>query len=692
MMMRSEMQGCRAVVHRTTKRQRWWRVRATDLCMAAMLALPLLGLSQADAAQAAEGERVWRWMPPFHVQVPANWRPRMDDGGVGYYSARHPEAKTEDIPEGMSEEDFSRLPFGMVHVGRERPPKRGGTLDDILGQFKKMGEDEKVSNFSLTQEDAMLGSRPAVLLRVGGDQQVREGLSVRLDSTMMIAREPDADGMFQAAMLAGTSTFFDAHTAAIKAMLAEAVEDRQPPLRPLREITYLVDGDKLKYTFGPAVAPDGAVALGDWKHARVLVFAADGSVMHEWGSKHAYNEPSPPDAFKQGKGLAFGPEGRVYLVDGGYGDPVIRIFERDGRPVAAHALDRKTLPERGLKEIRSLWVGPAGELWLTGQRASDDALVLMTLSAAGEILTEIALPQHHAAARMPDGGVVLGVDGDRADRIVRLDAQGQQIAEWTYTGTGFDPLPGESRQYFSIEHLATDGIGRVYVFDDAEDGFWIYSAEGVFQEVVPEQGLVNNRFAALVASARGDLLVQDEPGLGSGDAPALRWLENASPAAIGAPIPAAAAVAAPAADKRAPELVALAAQGNLTVRALRGFGQLEPKHDALALQLRAQSLDLYAADAVGIEAWLVAHAGGKQALPEGSIETLQLLALKLREFEPRAPETSAGVCVCVDTRGNGQHTVMKHGSGAPQQVRLQAGDINACMKLIETLPECSRQP
>jgi len=35
---------------------------------------------------------------------------------------------------------------------------------------------------------------------------------------------------------------------------------------------------------------------------------------------------------------------------------------------------------------------------------------------------------------------------------------------------------------------------------------------------------------------------------------------------------------------------------------------------------------------------------------------------------------------------------MKHGSGAPQQVRLQAGDINACMKLIETLPECSRQP
>ena len=45
-----------------------------------------------------------------------------------------------------------------------------------------------------------------------------------------------------------------------------------------------------------------------------------------------------------------------------------------------------------------------------------------------------------------------------------------------------------------------------------------------------------------------------------------------------------------------------------------------------------------------------------------------------------------------DTSGTGQHTVMKHGSGAPQQVRLQAGDINACMKLIETLPECPRQP
>lgn len=671
-------------------RPRAWRALAANCCVAAALALPLPGVQLAGAAQPGEGQAVWRWMPPFHVKVPADWRPRLDDGGVQYYSARHPEAKTEDIPPGMSEEQFAALPFGAVHVGRERAP-RGGTLEDFLAQFKKMGEDEKVSNFTYSVEDVMLGSRPAVLMRVGGDQQMGEGRSVRADFNMMIAREPDADGRFQTAALMGSSAFFEAHTGAVKSMLAGAVEDRQPPLRPLREVTYLVDGDKFRYTFGLAAAADGAIALGDSRNYRVRIFAADGSVAHEWGSRLRSDTPPAADAFREGAQLAFGPQGRVYLVDAGWQSPAIRVFERDGTPVGVHALDKEALGERGLKRVGAFWVGEDGAMWLTGVRASDEVDVVRTLSAAGELQSEFALPKHGKAARMPDGGVVLAIAGERADRILRLDAKAQRVAEWSHTGTGFEPLPGESRQRFSVEYLVTDGIGRVYVFDDAGDGFWIYTAEGVFQEVVPEQGLVKNHFEGLVASARGDLLVHDRPGMGSGDAPALRWLENAAPAEVGAPV--AALAAAPAApDKRAPELVALAAKGRLTVRALRGFGQLGPAHDALALKLRGQDLDLYAADAAGIEAWLAANAGGSLQLPADSVEPLQLLALELRAFEPKAAGTPAGVCVCVDTSGTGQHTVMKHGSGAPQQVRLQAGDINACMKLIETLPECPRQP
>ena len=690
MMMRNEVQGCRAACHGATARPGWWRARARDLCVAAVLALPLLGLPQAGAAQAAEGERVWRWMPPFHIQVPASWRPRLDQGGVGYYQGRHPEAKTEDIPAGMSEAEFAALPFGMVHVGRERPPRRGGALQDFIAEFERLGEDESVSNFSLTQEDAMLGSRPAVLLRVSGDRRAKDGATMHIDYNMVIAREPDADGMFQIAALAGTSDFFEAHTASIKSMLAEAVENRQPPLRAVREITYLIEDDKFKFTFGPTVAADGAIAFGDNRYSRVRVYAPDGSVMHEWGSKLKRNEPGSPDAFEDGSVLAFGPQGRVYLGDDGTWRPSIRVFERDGTPVAVYKLDKDTLGERGLKEFRGLWLREDGSMTLTALRYSDDARVAYTLSPEGELTGEYVLPAHDNVAGMPDGGVVISIDASPADSIIRFDAKGQEVAKWSLLGTGFAPLPGDQREYFSVEHLATDGSGRVYAYDRMGNAIWIYSADGVFEDVVPERGLVNNRFEGLAASARGDLLVHDEPGMADQDPPALRWLENARPASGAAIAPVGAPVAAP--DKRAPELLALAAQGKLTVRALRGFGELEPRHDALALQLRAHSLDLYAADAAGIESWLVAHASGKQALPEGSVETLQLLALKLREFAPHEQTRPAGVCVCVDPTGTGQHNVVKHGSGAPLQVRLQAGDINACMKLIETLPECSRQP
>lgn len=695
MMTRSEAQVGRKVRGASASPMNVWRMRVRDLCVAAVLAFPLMTPLQAESAAAMDGERVWRWMPPFHIQVPASWRPRLDDGGVGYYQGRHPEAKTEDIPAGMSEAEFAALPFGMVHVGRERPPRRGGTLQDIVAQFEKMGEDEKVSNFSVSQEDAMLGSRPAVLLRVSGDQQAKDGTVMHISYNMVIAREPDADGMFQMAALAGTSSFFEAHTASVKNMLAGAVEDRQPPLRALREITYLIEDDKFKFTFGPAVAADGAIAFGDNRYSRVRVYAPGGSVLHEWGSKLKRKEPIGPDAFEDGSVLAFGPQGRIYLGDDGSWRPSIRVFERDGTPVAEYKLDKETLGERGLKEFRGLWLREDGSMTLTALRYSDDARVAYTLSPEGELTGEYVLPPHDNVAGMPDGGVVISIDASPADSIIRFDSKGQEVAKWSLLGTGFAPLPGDQREYFSVEHLTVDGSGRVYAYDRMGNAIWIYSAEGVFEDVVPEAGLVNNRFEGLVASARGDLLVHDEPGFGDPEPPALRWLENARPvsgAAI-APVNTPASTPAAAPDKRAPELVALATQGKLTVRALRGFGELEPRHDALALALRARNLDLYAADAAGIEAWLVAHASGKQALPDDSIETLQLLALKLREFEPREQGKPVSTCACVDLSGTGQHTVMKYSSSAaPQQVRMQAGDMAACMALIETLPECVSQP
>ena len=129
MMTRSEAQVGRKVRGASASPMNVWRMRVRDLCVAAMLAFPLMTPLQAESAAAMDGERVWRWMPPFHIQVPASWRPRLDDGGVGYYQGRHPEAKTEDIPAGMSEAELVLV----FKDQRELSAEEVGIFADLLG-------------------------------------------------------------------------------------------------------------------------------------------------------------------------------------------------------------------------------------------------------------------------------------------------------------------------------------------------------------------------------------------------------------------------------------------------------------------------------------------------------------------------------------------------------------------------------
>jgi hypothetical protein len=95
-----------------------------------------------------------------------------------------------------------------------------------------------------------------------------------------------------------------------------------------------------------------------------------------------------------------------------------------------------------------------------------------------------------------------------------------------------------------------------------------------------------------------------------------------------------ATLSVPSPDGRIPELVALAAQGRLTVRALRAFGQLPAEYGAVALALYDQGLDLYAADARRIRVWLEESAAGTRQLPAAAIEPLNALTLQLRGYEP----------------------------------------------------------
>lgn len=653
--------------------------------------LCVVGLVLAGAAAGAQDAVAWRWMPPFHVPVPADWQPLMDDGAVAFYFGRQPESDKDDMPEGMDEAAMRALPFGMVRVGMERAPRRkdGKTgVEAFLAEFERMGQEKDVQSFTLNQEAITIGSRPLTLITVRASRLV-DGVAQALDLNVAVASQADADGRHLMVAIAGTRDFYDANIARIKAMLAGADDQRPPPLRALREIPYSVEGDHFMYVFGPAAAPDGVTALGDSRHGRVRVFAADGTLLHEWGEKHDKVDQPATGRLRSPVSLVFGPDGNVHVLDDGMDGPNIQSFTRDGQPRGLVALGKTALGEQAVRAPQRLWVAADGSMTVQAERLADKAHVLVRLAADGSLAGSMVLPEFGLVALMPDGGAVLATDRSPADLIRRFDAGGAQLAEWSVLGTGFAGFPGDKRTYFSVENLDVDGDGRVHAYDRMGRAIWIYDPEGTFLQVVPSSGMVQGRLNEMVVSARGDVLIQDQPSAYSGNGGALRWLESGMPAGAGAPIaPALPTAQAAPADERPAELVALARAGQLTVRALRGFGQLVAADDALALQLRALGMDLYAADASAIETWLQAG-----QVPEAARERLQALAARMRALSAEAaPAPAAAPCVCVDLHGDGRHSVMRYGQGAPVSLRIDAGDLNACMQHVATMPECAVRP
>jgi hypothetical protein len=631
----------------------------------------------------------WRWMPPFHVPVPADWDPMLDDAMVGYYFGAHPKAQAAEL--------LDNVEFGTVAVGLDRPPRNRDEkegVDAFLNEFDQMGKDEDVLSFDKTQEDILIGGTPAVLVKIRGELKTDKKGVQAMNINAAVAREPDPEGRHVIVMLGGSGKFYTENEAMFKAMLERADRTRKPLLEYLREIPVLSADGAFSYYFGPAAAPDGVTAIGDSRHGKVRVFAPDGNLMYEWGGEHEKREQPPEGLFRFPKAMSFGPEGRLYVLsDGFYLSANIQVMERDGRFHRLIPLGRDVLGDRAMSDFQRLWVMQDGRLIVHGQRISDKAPVVAELSAEGTLQRTIVLPDAGHVALMPDGGVVLASDGGevRSDLIRRFDSAGVQLAEWYVHGTRGHGYPGADKAYFSVENLDADGAGRIYAYDRMGKAIWIYSADGEFLQVVPQHTLVSNRVGALLATPRGDLLILNKAGSYSAELTTLRWLENGMPTDVGQAIAPAIAmpVAAAPPDERQPELVALARRGSLTVRALRGFGQLSAQHDGLALKLRELGLDLYAADAPTIDTWLAAHEAQTRTLPDDVVEPLQELAIRLREFEPAPPATGQAACVCVDLDGDGVNSVVKYGGAIPLTIRANAGDVMTCQRMLEQMPECA---
>ncbi|ANB01907.1 hypothetical protein [Ectothiorhodospira sp. BSL-9] len=100
-----------------------------------------------------------------------------------------------------------------------------------------------------------------------------------------------------------------------------------------------------------------------------------------------------------------------------------------------------------------------------------------------------------------------------------------------------------------------------------------------------------------------------------------------------------------------PELQALAAQGKLTVRALRAWGLLPDAHQGLVMALHARSLDLLAADQAQVERWIEDADRGRLSLsPDqlGHLKDLQALMGRITTLSIEASGADSALAGALD--------------------------------------------
>jgi predicted membrane-bound mannosyltransferase/DNA-binding beta-propeller fold protein YncE len=110
-----------------------------------------------------------------------------------------------------------------------------------------------------------------------------------------------------------------------------------------------------------AVAPDSTVYVADtWNH-RVQKLDAEGNLVATWGyEQYAPEGGGEPGAFYGPRGIAVGPDGRVYLAD--TGNKRIQVFDPDGQ--FAFEWGGAGILEGQLDEPVGVAFGPDGELYV----------------------------------------------------------------------------------------------------------------------------------------------------------------------------------------------------------------------------------------------------------------------------------------------------------------------------------------
>ena len=484
-----------------------------------------------------------RWMSYFYMTVPADWKPMMERDAVGYFTGAHPDA--------MDEPSSAELTMVALMAGREKAPK-GGDYRAIIAEIEKSAARE-AKNFSSKEEETNLGERPAIFYSFSGEADIN-GTMRKMEGNMIVAKEPDHEGMHTIVMVGGSSASVNKYRDVIKTILASAKEG-PAPLEKAASFPFGATQETFKHSEGPFAAADGTVAVLDRFGKKIRLFDPAGVLVDEWGTKGKGEDGT----FTWPNVIAFAPDGSLYVADEGYSvDANIQRFSRKGEFLGKIKADKKSLGEKGIYNPQFLAVTETGKIVTLGStEISDGKPRILVFSPEGNLLNSWDLESVKQIALLPGEKIVLTrtqTENDNADKFAVYDLEGKLLKEWPFWGTELPSTPGDEKVYFRPRHLAADGEGRLYAYDDAEDGIWIYDPDGRFLQVVPTRGIFGI-VQGMAALPNGDVIVKDRPSGYSAGEPAIHRMKNAFPAKVLPPAVAAVAggMAAETPPKKTPE-------------------------------------------------------------------------------------------------------------------------------------------
>ncbi len=485
----------------------------------------LLVLVPAYPAASAEGEvppgMTLRWMNHFYMAIPSDWKPLRDRDTVGYFTGVHPDALDDPSSAGLS-----GVSIGVI---RERAPK-GGDYRAFFASIEKGAEKDKAKNFSSREEETTFRGRPAALYAFSAEGDIK-GSTKKLWGNIIVGRESDPDGKYTLVMVVGSSESPDEYKDVIQRILS-SVKEGTPPLEKAASFPFGATEKSFRHSEGPFAAADGTVAVLDRFGKRIRFFDPAGVLMDEWGTKGRGEDGT----FTWPTVIAFAPDGSLYVADEGSSvDANIQRFSRKGEFLGKIQAGRKSIGEKGFYKPQFLAVTETGKIVTLGtSEISEGKPRVLVFSPEGNLLASWDLESVNQMALLPGERIILSktpVENDNADTFEVYDLEGKLLKEWPLWGTDLQPAPGDERTYFRPDYIGADGEGRIYVYDDSEDGIWIYDPDGRFLQIIP----VRRTFGIVTGMAvlpDGDVIIKDRPsGYGPGE-PSIHRMKNAFPAKI----------------------------------------------------------------------------------------------------------------------------------------------------------------